>query len=316
MKLFITSSIPDNIYKKLENEFEIIYHDSNEPLTKQEIIDKICEVDVLFCPLSDKIDEEIINSAKNLKLVVNYGAGFDNIDLKSANKNNISVCNTPAKSSAYSTSELAFLLILSCARDVVGGKSELKSGNFKGWRPTYHLGTQLHGKTLGIIGFGNIGQSLAKKAVAFGMNVLYNANHQKKELEIETIKFATKDEIYKNSDFISLNLSYNDKLFHMIDAEQFDMMKNTAFLINSARGKVVSEQALINAIKDKKIAGAALDVYEFEPKVSKELLSFDNCICTPHIGNATVEAREEMGKIAVDNILAFKNGKEMKNKIN
>ena len=152
----------------------------------------------------------------------------------------------------------------------MGGKSELKSGNFKGWRPTYHLGTQLHGKTLGIIGFGNIGQSLAKKAVAF----------------------------------------------HMIDAEQFDMMKNTAYLINSARGEVVSEQALINAIKDKKIAGAALDVYEFEPKVSKELLSFDNCICTPHIGNATVEAREEMGKIAVDNILAFKNGKEMKNKIN
>lgn len=316
MKLFITAKVPDQVYSEFDDKFEIEYNDSNIPLSKEQLMKGIKDCEILLCPLSDKIDADVLRAGKKLKLVQNYGAGFDNIDIKTADDLGVSVCNTPAKNSSVSTAELAFLLMLASARNIVGGKSEILSGGFRGWRPTYMLGTQLMGKTLGIIGLGKIGQSLAHKAVAFGMNVIYYSRNRKLDRENENVKYMSKEDVIKNADFLSLNTSYSDELYHMIDEKKFDMMKNTAHIINAARGKLISEKALIKAIEDKKIAGAALDVYEFEPTVSKKLLEFDNVICVPHIGNATYEARLEMGAYAVKNILAYKNGQQLPNKVN
>ena len=318
MKLLITSNLPDKIYSELEDKFEIDYHDSNKPLTKEEIIERIKDVDALVCPLSDKIDEEIIGSAPNLKIIANYGAGFDNIDLDSASNRDIIVTNAPAPSSAVSTSEITMSLILAVSRKLFPGEKDLKAGNFLGWRPTYFLGEELRGKRLGIIGLGNIGTNVAKRAKAFEMEVVYNSRTRKPELEksigIEYIE--NREDLIKTSDYITLHTAFSDELHHMIDEEEFDMMKESAYLINAARGPLVNEQALVDALKEGKIRGAGLDVYEFEPEVKEGLLNLENAALLPHLGNATIEARMEMGKAVVDNLKDFLNGDTPRNKVN
>lgn len=173
MKLLITSNIPEKIYDELDKNFEISYHDSNVPLSKEEIIEMIKAQDALLCPLSDKIDREVIDAGDNLKIIANYGAGFDNIDIDYAREKGIVVTNAPAPASAVSTAELAFGLMLAAARKIVSGDKVTRAGEFYGWRPTFYLGSQLKGKTLGIIGLGNIGKNLAKRARAFEMKVVY-----------------------------------------------------------------------------------------------------------------------------------------------
>lgn len=316
MKLLITSKIPEEIYKKLEENFETSYHDSNMPLTKEVLIEKVPEFDAMLCPLSDKIDRDIIDEGKNLKIIANYGAGFDNIDIKFAAEKGIVVTNAPAPSSAISTAELAFTLILSFARNIVPADKEVRDGKFGGWRPTYFLGEQLKGKTLGIIGMGNIGKNLAKRAEAFEMKVIYSSRNRKTDVETENILYMEKDDVIKNVDFLSLNTAFSPELKHMIGEREFDMMKETAVFINTARGSLVDEQALVDALKNKKIAGAALDVYEKEPQVHPDLLAMDNVLLAPHIGNATTAARMEMGNAAAENLIAFKNGKSIPNKLN
>lgn len=317
MKLLITSKIPKEILEDLENHFEITIHDSEVPLTHDEIKEKIVGHDALLCPLSDKIDKDIIDAAKDLKIIANYGAGFDNIDAEYAATKNIVVTNAPAPSSAISTAELAFALMISAARNIVSGDKLLRQGEFYGWRPTFYLGSELYGKTLGIIGLGNIGKNLAKRAKAFGMNVIYYSRTRKDDFEKEyDIEYKDKDSVIKDSDFLSLHTAYVPELHHMISTKEFEMMKESAILINASRGPVVDEEALAEAVIQKKIAGAALDVYEFEPKVNDKLLVLDNVILSPHLGNATYEARMEMGESARDNLIEFKENKTPKNIVN
>ena len=316
MKILITCKIFDDLYKKLEENFEIDYNNSNTPLKKEEIIARIKDVDALVCPLSDKIDKEIISSGKNLKIIANYGAGFDNIDLEEANKNNIIVTNAPAPSSAVSTAELAFSLILATSRRLLEANKDLKDGNFKAWMPSYMLGQELKGKTLGIIGLGNIGKNLAKRALAFEMNVLYYSRNRKKDFEDLGLKYMEKEDLIKEADIISLHTAYSKELHHMISDAEFKLMKKDAILINAARGPLLDEAALIKALKNKEIKAAGLDVYEFEPKFSQELAKMENVILLPHIGNATIEARYEMGRAVVDNLLDFKTGKKPRNSVN
>lgn len=317
MKLLITSNIPEEIYDELDKNFEISYHNSNVPLKKEEIIEKIKDKDALLCPLSDKIDKDIIDAGSDLKIIANYGAGFDNIDISYAREKGIVVTNAPAPASAVSTAELSFGLMLAAARKIVSGDKVTREGGFYGWRPTFYLGSQLKGKTLGIIGLGNIGKNLAKRAKAFEMKVIYYSRTRKEDFEKEFgIEYRDKDDVIKNSDFLSLHTAFVPGLRHMISKKELEMMKKSAILINASRGPIVDEDALADALISNEIAGAALDVYEEEPKVNGKLLNLDNVILAPHLGNATFEARLEMGENAKDNLIDFKNGKTPKNKVN
>ena len=317
MKLLITSNIPEKIYYDLDKHFEIRYHDSNVPLSKEEIIEMIKGQDALLCPLSDKIDKEVIDAGDNLKIIANYGAGFDNIDIDYAREKGIVVTNAPAPASAVSTAELAFGLMLAAARKIVSGDKVTRAGEFYGWRPTFYLGSQLKGKTLGIIGLGNIGKNLAKRARAFEMKVVYYSRTRKEDFEKEfDIEYLDRDEVIRSADFLSLHTAFVPYLRHMISKKELEMMKKSAILINASRGPIVDEDALADALIENVIAGAALDVYEFEPRVNDKLMDLDNVILAPHLGNATFEARLEMGENAKDNLIDFKNGKNPKNKVN
>lgn len=316
MKILITSNLPERIYNNISSDLEIDYHNSNTPLSKEEIIKRAKDVDLIICPLSDKIDREVIDSSKNLKAIFNYGAGFDNIDIEYAKEKKIVVTNAPAPSSAVSTAELTFGLILAISRKLIQGEKDLREGNFLGWRPTYFLGDQLKGKTLGIIGMGNIGSNLAKRALAFEMDVVYHSRNRKEEIENLGVVYKEKEELLKEADIITIHTAYREELHHMMSEKEFSMMKESAYFINAARGPLMDEKALVNALKNKDIKGAALDVYEFEPKISKELLDLTNVTLIPHLGNATVEARMEMGKAVIDNLNDFLNDKEPRNKVN
>lgn len=315
MKLFISSRVPEEIIQRLDG-IDYSYNDSNVPMTKEEIIAGLQGKEALICPLSDKIDKEVIDAAKDLKLILNYGAGFDNIDITYAREKGIVVCNAPAPSSAVSTAELTFALMLAQSRRLIRGEKDLREGGFHGWRPTYFLGQQLKGKTLGIFGMGNIGQNLAKRALAFDMNVIYNSRNRKEAIEELGATYVSFEELLKESDFISLHSAFVPELKHKFDANAFKAMKKSATFINAARGPLIDEQALANALKDGTIAGAALDVYEFEPKVTEDLLHLDNVTLAPHLGNATVEARLEMGNACIDNLKDFMDGKKPRNQVN
>ncbi len=313
MKLFISARIPEELLAPLKEAYEVEYHDSLTPLSKKELAEHLKDADALLCPLSDKIDEELLE-APNLKIVANYGAGFDNVDIAAAKARRIAVTNAPAPSSAISTAELTFGLILDALRHISSGDRLTRRGEFTGWRPTFGLGDQLYGKTLGIFGLGRIGRNLAERAEAFGMKILYTTRSPKDTPESwKAVDFET---LLKESDVLSLHAAYTSPLHHLIDDEALAKMKPSAVLVNAARGPMVSEEALIKALEEKTIKAAALDVYEFEPKVSEKLLAMENVTLVPHLGNATVEARMEMGRAAVENLLAFSKGEPLPNQVN
>lgn len=310
-EVFISGKIPRLAYDLLTQEFDVTMHDDLRLLSKQEIIDGLAGKDALICLLSDSIDKEIIESNKNLKVIANYGAGFNNIDIAAAGQRGIQVTNTPGVSTD-ATADLVMGLVIAIARRLVEGDKETRAGRFTGWAPLYHLGVEVTGKTLGIIGMGNIGQGVARRAHGFDMKIIYNTRTrlpEQKEKELG-LTYMSLEEVIKNSDFLSLNLSYSPATHHMISAKELASMKPTAYLINAARGPLVDEQALLEALQNKEIAGAALDVYEFEPQVTKGLEKLDNVILSPHIGNATVETRDAMAEIAAKNIIAVLNGQE------
>lgn len=316
MKILVTSKIPKEIIDRLMENFEVDYHDSNIPLTKEEYIERIQNVIAVVSPLSDQIDKEILDAGDKLRIVANYGAGYDNIDIDYAREKGIIVTNAPAPSSAYSTAEMTFALILGIARNVVLGDRNIRAENFPGWRPTYFLGHQLKGKTLGIIGMGNIGKVVSRIALAFGMKVIYYSRHRKEDIEIEGAIYKKKEDLLSEGDFISIHTAYDPELYHMMGKNEFKRMKKTAFFINAARGPLMNEGDLIEALLSKEIKGAALDVYEFEPKVSKELLKMDNVVLTPHLGNATFEARIEMGEAVLESLIDLKKGNSMRYQVN
>lgn len=277
-----------------------------DDLTETELIKKVAEVDAIICPLSTQITAKVLEAAKNLKIVANIGAGFDNIAVNKAKELGVVVTNTPDVSTE-ATAELTLGLILDVARRISEGDRLCREApeKFTGWAPTFFLGTELSGKTLGIIGLGRIGQAVAKRAAAFGMKIIYSG-HNPKDYNAE---FVSQTELLKQSDVVTIHAAYNPDLKHLINEKTLQMMKPSAFLINAARGPVVEEVALVNALKSGEIAGTALDVFEFEPKIGAALRALDNVVLTPHIGNATVETRTEMGRMAISNVEAVLAGK-------
>ena len=317
-KILITMRVPKDTLDMLSKNFELDYNDSLEFLPKDVLKEKVKNADAALIPLSEKWDKEIIDSAKNLKIIANFGAGYDNIDIEAASEKGIIVTNAPAKGSTNATAEIAMGLIVDIMRGITRGEEALRKGEFKGWKPTFGLGPVLYGKTLGIFGLGRIGKGVAARAKAFGMNVIYNSRTKlddahEKELGVKYVEF---DELLKTSDVISLNPSYSKELHHLFNEEAFKKMKPSAYLVNTSRGPIIDEKALSKALEEKVIKGAAIDVYEFEPDVTESLLKLDNIVLSPHLGNASIEARDEMGMMAAKNILAVLNGEEAPNKVN
>lgn len=317
-KILITMRVPKDTLYMLSKNFELDYNDSLEFMPKDVLKEKVKNADAALIPLSEKWDKEIIDSAKNLKIIANFGAGYDNIDIEAAREKGIIVTNAPAKGSTNATAEIAMGLIVDIMRGITRGEEALRKGEFKGWKPTFGLGPVLYGKTLGIFGLGRIGKGVAARAKAFGMNVIYNSRTKlddtlEKELGVKYVEF---DELLKTSDVISLNPSYSKELHHLFNEEAFKKMKPSAYLVNTSRGPIIDEKALSKALENKMIKGAAIDVYEFEPAVTESLLKLDNIVLSPHLGNASIEARDEMGMMTAKNILAVLNGEEAPNKVN
>jgi glyoxylate reductase len=320
MKIFITRPIDDEGIKLLRarDSFEISMNKENESLSKQELID-LAKGSVALVPLlSDKVDKEVIDALlPELKIIANYAVGFDNIDIEYAAQKGIIVTNTP-EVMTQAVAEHAVALMLSCARRIVEGDRYVREGKYDLWEPNLLLGPEIAGKTLGIIGMGRIGQALCQIAYhGFGMKLLYHDINRNEEIERNfQAEHTSVNSLLGKSDFVSLHVPLLDSTKHMISAEQLKAMKKSAILVNTARGAIVDEQALISALKDKEIFAAGLDVYEKEGEVNPEFYKLANVVLTPHIASATHEARLSMGECVSENIIEVLAGRPAKTPVN
>ncbi len=310
MKVFVTSIIPELGIKILrDNNIQVVQNKSYLPIEKEKLIRKAKDCDGLLCLLSNKIDRDIIDGLPRLKVISNYAVGFNNIDVDYATEKKIWVTNTPDVLTD-ATADLAFALLLACSRRIVEADKFTRDGKFKIWQSDLMLGKDLKNKTIGIIGAGRIGQAVGRRAVGFGMKILYYDKKRIIEFEKETgAKFSNLNQLLKKSDFISIHTPLTKETYHMIDKEEFKIMKDGAILINTARGEIVNEKELVNALKSGKLFSAGLDVYEFEPKITRDLLKMKNVVLLPHIGSATVETRNKMAELAAKNIINVLKGK-------
>ncbi|MDM5187705.1 NAD(P)-dependent oxidoreductase [Bacillus sp. DX4.1] len=308
-KILVAGNIPEIGLQSLQNH-DVEMYDKEELISTEELAQCVKDKDALLSLLSTKVTKEVIDAAPHLKIIANYGAGYDNIDYAYAAEKGIVVTNTP-KVSTEATAELTFAILLAAARRVPEGDTLCRTVGFNGWAPLFFLGREVYGKTIGIIGLGEIGKAVAKRAKAFGMNIVYTGPSRKLEAEHELeASYVTLEELLQTADFITINCAYNSSLHHMIDEEQFKMMKETAYIVNAARGPIMNEEALAHALETNQIEGAALDVFEFEPKITERLKGLKNVVMTPHIGNATFETRDAMAEMAVRNILSVLESEE------
>lgn len=293
MKIAFTTSLPAEGFARLKQ------HTLYAPLE---------EADVLVSTFDKPVMREIIVSAPHLQLVTNFGVGFNNIDLEACRERGIRVTNTP-QPVIEPTAELAFALMHDVARRTAEFDRKLRQGKAEAFGVMNNLSHSLYGKTLGIIGMGRIGQALARRAVASGMQIVYHNRHPLGDEDIRRLgyeaRYMSKEELLETADFVSLNLPYTPEVKHLIGERELKMMKNSAYLINTARGAHVDEEALVEALKGGVIAGAAMDVYEHEPQIHPELLTLDNVVLSPHTGTGTWEGRIAMCENVCDNILAW-----------
>ncbi|QYA40112.1 2-hydroxyacid dehydrogenase family protein [Macrococcoides caseolyticum] len=308
MRVLVAGEIPEKGLSFLKEHFEVDLFEGEQLITKEELIDRIKDKDALVSLLSTNVDKAVIDAAPKLQIIANYGAGFNNIEYEYAREKGIDVTNTP-KASTNATADLTMALLLASARRVVEGDTLCRTTGFNGWAPLFFRGREVSGKTLGIIGLGEIGQAVARRAKGFDMNILYTGpnRHEEREKGLEAT-YVSLEELLKQADFITINAAYNPSMEHMIDKEQLEIMKPTAYLINASRGPVVHEAALADALENKVIEGAALDVFEFEPEINDKLKTLDNVVITPHIGNATFESRDMMADIVTQNVYKKLNG--------
>lgn len=313
MKVFITRSLPGNIEKILrENGHTVVTYNKDRTISKSEFIKNGKNADAVISLLTDNIDSEIIDNLKKCKVIANFAAGYNNIDINYAKSKDIIVTNTPDILTDASA-DIALALALTCSRRVIEGHEFIKQKKFNGWSPKLLLGVELGGKTVGIVGAGRIGQAAAKRFKAFGTKIIYYNRSRKKvfEHEVEAKKVSLK-KLVKDSDFISLHIPLTKETFHLLDKEHLSLLKSNAIIINTARGEVIDEKFLIQLLKKKKIHSAGFDVFEGEPNVNPELLKLSNVVLLPHIGSATVEARTKMAELCAENVIRIFNGKSPK----
>ncbi|MED4227147.1 D-glycerate dehydrogenase [Neobacillus cucumis] len=308
--VYITRRIPDEIIAKIEEECDIrMWDETDIPVPRNVLEKEISSVEGLYCLLTETIDREILAKASRLKVISNMAVGYNNIDIKAAKEKGITVTNTPGVLTE-TTADLTFALLMATARRLIESADCLRSGNWKTWSPMQLTGQDIYGATLGIIGMGRIGASLAKRAKGFDMNILYYNRSQKPELEIElNMKYTDLDTLLRESDFVCIMTPYTPETTNLIGNREFSLMKKSSILINTARGGIVNENDLFQALRDGEIWAAGLDVFEQEPVcLDNPLLSLANVVTLPHIGSASIKTRMKMAELAADNLLlAIKN---------
>lgn len=315
-KVFVTRAIPEEGLNLLRKYCEVEVSPYDRMLTKEELLEKVQGKNAVITQLTDKVDKEFFEAAKEVKIVANYAVGFDNIDLEEATRRGVYITNTPDVLT-NATAELAWALLFATARRVVESDKFMRAGKFQGWAPMLFLGKGVTGKTLGIIGAGRIGQAFAKMAKGFDMKILYTARSPKKEFEEETgAQYVDLDTLLKESDFVSIHVPLTPETRHLIGEKELKLMKKSAILINTGRGPVVDEKALVKALKNKDIYAAGLDVYEREPLLEEELAQLDNVVMLPHIGSATEEARRDMSILVAQNIIDVIEGRVPRTLVN
>ncbi|MEO6444296.1 MAG: D-glycerate dehydrogenase [Gemmatimonadaceae bacterium] len=317
--VFVTRRLPDAVESVLASEYGAVLRTDDRQLDDDELIDALSRVDVVLCTLSDRLSRRVLLAAPpKAGLLANFGAGVDHIDLAAAREAGIAVSNTPGVLTE-DTADLTMLLILAAARRAGEGTRELREQTWEGWRPTHLLGTRVHGATLGIVGFGRIGRAVARRAHGgFGMRIAYHSRHRAardEEQRVDARYCDDLDELLRTCDVVTLHTPATPATHHLIGPAQLQLMPRHAFLINTSRGDVVDQQALIAALATGRIAGAGLDVFEKEPAVAPELLAIPSVFALPHLGSATIPSRVAMGECAVRNIAAFVAGQPLPNRV-
>jgi len=315
-KIFITRKIPEAGVEKLKEIFDVEVSPFDRDLTQDEIKKMSTGAQGLIPMITNNINREIIDHLTTMQIIANYAVGFNNIDIEYARKNGIVVTNTP-DILTEATADIAMTLILCAARRIVEGDRLVRKGGFKGFSPTFFLGVELQNKVLGVYGMGRIGQALAKRAINFGLKIIY---HNRRPLGGGSIDFPAQyvsfDELLKESDFISIHTPLTSETHHRFTKKEFKKMKNGAYFINTARGPLVKEEDLVQALKEGWISGAGLDVYEFEQELNPHLIKTDNAVLLPHVGSAATEVRERMSIMVADNLIAFFKGESPPNRVN
>ena len=316
-KIVVTGKIPEVALEKLKKSHEVISWGEETPISRDEMLKRVSGANVIVSLLTEKIDEEVLASAGNdLKAVCNVAVGYNNIDVAACKNKNVLVTNTPGVLTD-ATADIAMALILMTTRRLSEGERVIRNQDPWAWGMFYMLGSSIQNQTLGIVGMGQIGIATALRAKSFGMKIIYtrrNRLDEKIEKELSA-QYVSLDELLQQSDIVSLHCPYSTETHHLISDAQLSKMKKTSYLINTARGPIVNEEALANALINKTIAGAGLDVYENEPKVNDKLLKLDNVVLLPHLGSATVETRTAMATTAANNALEILSGNKPLNPV-
>ena len=311
LKVVVTRKLPPAVETRLRELFDTTLNETDEPLSPEALAEAVAQADVLVPTVTDKIDKSVLARAGDqLRLIAQFGAGVDNIDVQTAVQRGITVTNTPGVLTE-DTADMTMALILAVPRRIVEGVKVIESDQFTGWSPTWMLGRRISGKRLGIIGMGRIGQAVARRAKAFGLQIHY---HNRKPVssvvqeELEATYWESLDQMLSRMDIVSVNCPHTPGTYHLLSSRRLDLMPPHAFLVNTARGEVIDEAALARALEAGKIAGAGLDVFEHEPAVNPKLKQLSNVVLLPHMGSATEEARNEMGEKVIINIKTFDDG--------
>ncbi len=309
-KVIVTRELTDGVMRRMADLFDASLNREDRGLTRAELEAAVADTDILVPTITDRIDADLLAKASpRLKLIANFGVGVDHIDLHAARERKILVTNTPGVLTE-DTADMTMALILSVPRRLGEGEKLIRSGQWDGWKPSGMLGHRVNGKTLGIIGMGRIGRAVAKRAQGFGIRTIYHNRHRLPEsIEAELgARFVELDVLFTQSDIVSINCPHTAETHHLVDAHRLSQMRSDAYLVNTSRGEVLDENALIEALESGRIAGAGLDVYVNEPHVDPRFLNLANTVLLPHMGSATYEGRAAMGEKVIANIRAWVDG--------
>jgi glyoxylate reductase len=310
-KVIVTRKLPDAVETRLRELFDTELNLTDEPMGREALVDAVKRAAAIVPTITDRIDADLIAQAGDqLKLIANFGAGVDHIDVAAANARGITVTNTPGVLTD-DTADLTMALIMAVSRRVVEGANVAQEGGFTGWTPTWMMGRRITGKRLGIIGMGRIGQAIARRAKAFGMQIHYHNRKPVSHLiaeELEATYWESLDQMLARMDIISVNCPHTPATYHLLSARRLKLLQPHAIVVNTARGEIIDEGALAELLAAGAIGGAGLDVFEFEPAINPKLLKLPNAVLLPHLGSATVEARIDMGEKVIINIKTWMDG--------